>query len=399
MTREEYESLLQSDYWKGYSYSLIKERNFTCEDCGRSFPNQRNMLNVHHLVYRETNPWSYMPEEVVVLCRECHQKRHGIYKHTTVESPVGPPVSQPNYPNLEMERERTERKIENKRQFIEERPNIKKGWIKYAIFTYLFLLLLYWTFSGSDERKVSIPIETSSSQNSVEEIEKLGGVEDWDVVDVQKNDVAQEQHNITSVKVEKKKVTENIKNRNEEVINLKAVGSISHSSQSAFSKETKGVESSAKSTLELLEEQNHASVVKQAERKGVSTEGTTIEILERMNHADVVKQAERKGVSTEGTTIEILERMNHADVVKQAECKGVSTEGTTIEILERMNHADVVKQAKRKGVSTEGTTIEILERMNHADVVKQAERKGVSTEGTTIEILERITRKELEKIR
>ena len=25
MTREEYEKLLQSDYWKGYSYSLIKD--------------------------------------------------------------------------------------------------------------------------------------------------------------------------------------------------------------------------------------------------------------------------------------------------------------------------------------------------------------------------------------
>ena len=78
MTREEYEKLLKSDYWKGYSYSLIKERNFTCEDCGRQFPNERNKLQVHHLVYRDVNPWSYRPEEVVVLCEECHRKRHGI---------------------------------------------------------------------------------------------------------------------------------------------------------------------------------------------------------------------------------------------------------------------------------------------------------------------------------
>lgn len=87
MTREEYENLLQSDYWKGYSYSLIKERNFTCEDCGRSFPDKRNMLQVHHLVYRDVNPWSYRPGELVVLCRECHQKRHGINvsKEPTIE--------------------------------------------------------------------------------------------------------------------------------------------------------------------------------------------------------------------------------------------------------------------------------------------------------------------------
>ena len=53
--------------WKGYSYSLIKERNFTCEDCGKTFYNERNKLQVHHLVYRDTNPWSYKPEELVVL--------------------------------------------------------------------------------------------------------------------------------------------------------------------------------------------------------------------------------------------------------------------------------------------------------------------------------------------
>ena len=78
MTREEYEKLLKSDYWRGYSYSLIKERNFTCEDCGRQFLNERNKLQVHHLVYRDTNPWSYNPDEVVVLCEECHKRRHGI---------------------------------------------------------------------------------------------------------------------------------------------------------------------------------------------------------------------------------------------------------------------------------------------------------------------------------
>ena len=44
MTKEEYQKLLLSDYWKGYSYSLIKERNFTSEDCGKRFYNERNIL-------------------------------------------------------------------------------------------------------------------------------------------------------------------------------------------------------------------------------------------------------------------------------------------------------------------------------------------------------------------
>lgn len=79
MTKEEYQQLLQSDYWKGFSYALIKERDFTCQDCGRKFYNQRNLLNVHHLRYKDANPWSYDKHDMVVLCRECHEKRHGIY--------------------------------------------------------------------------------------------------------------------------------------------------------------------------------------------------------------------------------------------------------------------------------------------------------------------------------
>ncbi len=126
---------------------------------------------------------------------------------------------------------------------------------------------------------------------------------------------------------------------------------------------------------------------------------STTEILERQNHESVVRQARRAGVSTEGTTTEILERINHASVVQQAQRAGVSTEGTTTEILERINHESVVQQAQRAGVSTEGTTTEILERINHASVVKQAQRAGVSTEGTTTEILERINRKSLERMR
>lgn len=54
--------------------------------------------------------------------------------------------------------------------------------------------------------------------------------------------------------------------------------------------------------------------MRQAERVGVSTEGTTTEILDRINHANVVRQAERVGVSTEGTTSEILDRITRKNL-------------------------------------------------------------------------------------
>ena len=78
MTREEYRSLLNSDYWKGYSYAIVKERDWTCEDCGKKFQYQRNMLNVHHLIYHNDNkPWQYNKKELLLLCKDCHAKRHG----------------------------------------------------------------------------------------------------------------------------------------------------------------------------------------------------------------------------------------------------------------------------------------------------------------------------------
>ena len=35
------------------------------------------MLNVHHLTYHNDNkPWQYDKEELLLLCRDCHAKRH-----------------------------------------------------------------------------------------------------------------------------------------------------------------------------------------------------------------------------------------------------------------------------------------------------------------------------------
>ena len=36
------------------------------------------MLNVHHLTYHNDNkPWQYDKEELLLLCKDCHVKRHG----------------------------------------------------------------------------------------------------------------------------------------------------------------------------------------------------------------------------------------------------------------------------------------------------------------------------------
>lgn len=371
MTREEYENLLKSDYWKGYSYSLIKERNFTCEDCGRRFPNERNKLQVHHLVYRDVNPWSYRPDEVIVLCEECHRKRHGIEdapnQNTNdtwrgfASSSSTDTFSSNDRTNLDGNRINRSYRYTTKRR--------SKFKFKYVLFILLIAILLSYCWdSFSKQRKET---KKKGTQEFVEKTEK----------------------NARTLSDRKSRRTDHTKTSEETFFtssNDQMYDNPDISQQVEYG-------NANISTNGRSEENGVEEVRIQSNPTDNREELSTMELLERKNHADVVKRARRAGVDTSGTTIEILERINHADIVKRAKHAGVSTEGSTTEILERINHADVVKRARREGIDTSGTTIEILERINHANVVKRAKRAGVSTEGTTLEILERINRKELER--
>ena len=102
-----------------------------------------------------------------------------------------------------------------------------------------------------------------------------------------------------------KSASQAVEDANKEVENVLGTSSQSHKTETK-----KQEDDSELSTIEILEKRNHARVVEQARRAGVSTEGSTVDILERMNHARVVEEARRAGVSTEGSTVDILERMN-----------------------------------------------------------------------------------------
>ena len=177
MTREEYERLLKTDYWKGYSYSLIKERNFTCQDCGRRFPNERNKLQVHHLVYRDVYPWSYRPDEVVVLCEECHRKRHGIKnepsqkandtQHEFESSSSTDTFSSNGRTDLDGNR--------SNRSYIYTTEHGRESKIKYVLYIlFLTIILLYCWYSFSKkseetkEKKNTEAIEKTTTQRSAQ---------------------------------------------------------------------------------------------------------------------------------------------------------------------------------------------------------------------------------------
>ena len=332
MTKEEYKRLLQSDYWKGYSYSLIKERDFTCEDCGRRFYNERNKLQVHHLVYRDVNPWSYSPDEVVVLCEECHKKRHGIVTEPEPEqnasytqSPFG--ESSKDYSFSSDSRTETPFSSRSTSAFndtthspypIEPEPrSFKFKYVIYGVILFLCIIIGRNLFKSNEPLSKDRP-SYENREIAVDETETA-------TMDQQSEDIL---HVSNPQKVKKTDVP----------------ASDSPSAASDVEGNALATENEQPTRTAPSQTGNPISVQNETdEHEKPSRELSTVEILERRTHADVVKQAKRAGVSTEGSTTEILERITHADVVKQAKRAGVSTEGTTTEILERITRKEMEK--------------------------------------------------------
>lgn len=347
MTKEEYTKLLNSDYWKGYSYSIIKERNFTCEDCGAYYPGERNKLQVHHLVYRDIMPWSYKPEEMVVLCRECHQRRHGIVPTPHQEdSTYIKSYSSDSFVKDE-KAYRTDRAEVNNR-FWPKKRNIVAVLVLIILGVYTFFLA---SLGSSSQKSSTMEAESIDSRSLVENKIKEAA------------NPLSETYRKTGKEIPMasgvEKVVEDV--QDEKVAEYVADQGTYVPEDVPAPKKQK--EYSVQTNYSSLDEKIHQQVVEQARRYGVSTEGTTSQIQERIIHQQVVEQARRYGVSTEGSTSQIQERIIHQQVVEQAKRNGVSTNGTTSQIQERIIHQQVVEQARRHGVSTEGTTSEIQERI------------------------------------
>ena len=74
MTRREWyrRVYLHSWYWRWFSDAKRKRAGYTCQDCGCGWTG----YEVHHRWY-----WLYLewliPWMTVVLCRDCHEARHG----------------------------------------------------------------------------------------------------------------------------------------------------------------------------------------------------------------------------------------------------------------------------------------------------------------------------------
>lgn len=88
-TKEHYPEYLITEHWKNKRASKLKQVGNRCEICGSI-----NDLQVHHLTYKlkngKCNLFCERLRHLMVLCRNCHQEKHGIAR----------PLSIPQYNEL-----------------------------------------------------------------------------------------------------------------------------------------------------------------------------------------------------------------------------------------------------------------------------------------------------------
>ena len=66
-----YSEKLKSKEWKHKRKEILKRDDFACQICGH----KSKINEIHHTIYYpDTEPWDYCNDNLVTLCRECHQQ-------------------------------------------------------------------------------------------------------------------------------------------------------------------------------------------------------------------------------------------------------------------------------------------------------------------------------------
>ena len=69
-----YKDYLQTPYWKCTSELARRKARYKCQLCGKT----NTMLNVHHKTYENKGKEINNLDDLIVLCKNCHQKFHDI---------------------------------------------------------------------------------------------------------------------------------------------------------------------------------------------------------------------------------------------------------------------------------------------------------------------------------
>ena len=68
---------LSSKHWRTFRRGIIVDNKGRCDKCNKHlmmFGGNLTFLDVHHLTYKRI--WHEKPEDVRLLCRECHEDEH-----------------------------------------------------------------------------------------------------------------------------------------------------------------------------------------------------------------------------------------------------------------------------------------------------------------------------------
>ena len=75
-SRSPYNDQLNTPQWKAFREFIFVVRGRRCEACGKP-----TCLHIHHVAYINNRyAWEYLPNEVMVLCADCHRYIHQIDK-------------------------------------------------------------------------------------------------------------------------------------------------------------------------------------------------------------------------------------------------------------------------------------------------------------------------------
>ena len=81
LKRLSYREYLQSPHWKKVRHEALRHANYQCQLCSRK---GGCILQVHHKHYKTLGEESYR-DDLIVLCRPCHERHHGVLAERGIE--------------------------------------------------------------------------------------------------------------------------------------------------------------------------------------------------------------------------------------------------------------------------------------------------------------------------
>lgn len=126
-TREDYAKFLESDFWIKLSLACRARAKFICYRCGKRAGKKH--CQAHHVRYPD-DWYQTTLDDLICLCRKCHEKQHGIVKARPEPADIQVKEPEPQLPEIlglkELYQLRSKRKI-SRQEFRKRRAELRPG--------------------------------------------------------------------------------------------------------------------------------------------------------------------------------------------------------------------------------------------------------------------------------